>query len=96
MSGTPSSRMRPAEGSWNRASRSASVVFPAPDGPTSATTLPLGSRSDSFRSTFLASLGATASALHFDDLVERTLDALAAHLETHLDLDRILALAEPV
>ncbi len=28
--------------------------------------------------------------------IERTLDELAAHLESHLDLDRILALAGPV
>ena len=52
--------------------------------------------SDSFRSAFLGSLGAKASSLRFDELVERTLDGLAAHLETHLDLDRIWSLAEPV
>ncbi len=51
---------------------------------------------DSFRAAFLTSLGARSSALRFDDLIERTLDSLAAHLETHLDLDRILTLAEPV
>ena len=52
--------------------------------------------SDGFRAAFLQSLGAAASALRFEDQVERTLDALAAHLEAHLDLDRLLALAEPV
>jgi len=52
--------------------------------------------SDAFRTAFLASLGATASTLQFDDLIERTLDELALHFETHLDLDRILSLAEPV
>ena len=52
--------------------------------------------SDAFRAAFLQGLGATASALRFDDLVETTLDALAAHLETHLDLDALLALAGPV
>ena len=41
VSGTPSIRICPLVGSWNRGSRSASVVFPAPEGPTSATTLPL-------------------------------------------------------
>ena len=29
----------------------------------------------------------------YDELVERTLDALAAHLAAHLDLDRLLKLA---
>ena len=52
--------------------------------------------SDAFRAAFLLGLGATASALRFDDLIETTLDALAAHLEVHLDLDALLALAEPV
>jgi adenosylcobyric acid synthase len=52
--------------------------------------------SDGFRAAFLQSLGAEASALRFEDRVERTLDALAFHLETHLDLDGLLALAEPV
>ena len=47
--------------------------------------------SDGFRAAFLQSLGAEASALRFEDRVERTLDALASHLETHLDLDRLLA-----
>jgi adenosylcobyric acid synthase len=51
---------------------------------------------DGFRRAFLQMLGATVSDLNFDDLIERTLDDLAAHLETHLDLDRILSLAEPV
>ena len=52
--------------------------------------------SDGFRAAFLQSLGAASVSLRFEDLVERTLDALAAHLETHLDLDRLLALAGPV
>ncbi len=52
--------------------------------------------SDAFRAAFLQGLGATASSLRFDDLIETTLDALAVHLETHLDLDALLALAEPV
>jgi hypothetical protein len=29
----------------------------------------------------------------YGDLIERTLDALAAHLAAHLDLDRLLTLA---
>ena len=51
---------------------------------------------DKFRSAFLASLGAAQSGLHFEDTIETTLNALAAHLETHLDLDAILALAGKV
>ena len=43
---------------------------------------------DGFRAAYLAELGA-ASAPGYDAGVEATLDALAAHLETHLDLDRI-------
>jgi adenosylcobyric acid synthase len=52
--------------------------------------------SDAFRAAFLNGLGARASTLCFDELIERTLDDLAAHLESHLDLDRLLSLAEPV
>ena len=36
---------------------------------------------DAFRAAFLASLGATFNTLRFDDLIERTLDDLAAHLD---------------
>ena len=43
---TPSSVIRPAVTSQNRGSRFASVVFPAPDGPTSATTSPGAMASD--------------------------------------------------
>ena len=51
--------------------------------------------SDAFRARFLAELG-TQSELAFSDSVESTLDALAAHMEAHFDIDRLLALAEPV
>jgi adenosylcobyric acid synthase len=37
---------------------------------------------------------AVPATIHYDDLVERTLDALAAHLESHLDIDRLLTLAQ--
>ena len=47
---------------------------------------------DGFRRAFLADLG-VHSALNYDDTVEDTLDALAAHLEQHLDIDRILTLS---
>ncbi|MEJ2019917.1 MAG: cobyric acid synthase CobQ, partial [Maritimibacter sp.] len=48
---------------------------------------------DGFRASWLARLGAETSALGYEDSVERTLDALADHVETHLDLDALLALA---
>jgi adenosylcobyric acid synthase len=49
--------------------------------------------SNSFRAAFLARLGSTGSGLDYDRLVETTLDQLADHLETHLDLDALLAAA---
>lgn len=49
--------------------------------------------SDAFRASFLAELGAT-SQLNYSADVETTLDALAQHLETHMDLDLLLSLAE--
>ncbi len=49
--------------------------------------------SDAFRQAFLQTLGAPASALAFQGTVEETLDALADHLETHLDVQAILDLA---
>jgi adenosylcobyric acid synthase len=50
---------------------------------------------DGFRAAFLARLGGAAN-IAFEDGVEETLDALAAHLETHLDIDRLLSLAAEV
>ena len=48
---------------------------------------------DGFRRRFLATLGAPASTLRYEALVERTLDRLAAHLEAHVDIDALLAIA---
>ncbi|MGF1612033.1 MAG: cobyric acid synthase [Kiloniellales bacterium] len=49
---------------------------------------------DGFRRAFLGRLRARrASGLDYEADVEATLDALAAHLEAHLDLDRLLAAA---
>jgi adenosylcobyric acid synthase len=48
---------------------------------------------DRQRAAWLARFGGTAS-IAYDDQVERTLDALAAHLSAHLDLDRLLTLAQ--
>ena len=49
--------------------------------------------SDKFRHAFLARLGAAPSDLAYEPTVERTLDALADHLQQHLDLDALLAAA---
>jgi adenosylcobyric acid synthase len=47
---------------------------------------------DEFRSAFLASFGVLAKR-HYETGLEAALDALAAHLESHVDLDRILEVA---
>ena len=48
---------------------------------------------DAFRAAYLAKLGAKAFPLSYDSTVDRTLDDLAAHLEAHLDLDGLFAVA---
>jgi adenosylcobyric acid synthase len=48
---------------------------------------------DRQRAAWLSRFGAGTANIAYDDVVERTLDRLAAHLATHLDLDRILTLA---
>ncbi|SLN46801.1 cobyric acid synthase [Roseisalinus antarcticus] len=48
---------------------------------------------DGFRAAYLAGLGAPAAAQGFDAGVETTLDALARHLEAHLDVEALLDLA---
>ena len=48
---------------------------------------------DRQRGAWLTRLGAGTANIAYEDLVEHTLDALAAHLATHLDLDRLLTLA---
>jgi adenosylcobyric acid synthase len=48
---------------------------------------------DAFRGAFLAGLGASASGLAYEAEVDTTLDRLAEHLEAHLDLDGLLAVA---
>lgn len=48
---------------------------------------------DAFRAAFLAQFGLPVSGLQYDAGVEATLNALAAHLETHLDVGALLALA---
>ncbi|ASM72913.1 MULTISPECIES: cobyric acid synthase [Roseobacteraceae] len=48
--------------------------------------------SDAYRMAFLAQLG-QRSDLSYDHMVDQTLDALAEHLETHMDIDLLLRLA---
>lgn len=50
--------------------------------------------SDSFRTAYLSGLGSNSDNTCYEDTVETTLEALADHLERHLDLDALLALAK--
>lgn len=47
-------------------------------------------RDDAFRAAFLSDFGVVSSNTGYDSGVEETLDALAAHLEAHLDVDGLL------
>ncbi|WP_170335237.1 cobyric acid synthase [Ruegeria arenilitoris] len=49
--------------------------------------------SDSFRASYLKQLGVSSN-IAYEDGVDQTLDDLADHLETHMDLDLLLSLAE--
>ncbi len=51
---------------------------------------------DAFRAAFLTALGHPAPATDHAASVDQTLDALAAHIAAHLDLDRVLSLAAKV
>jgi len=48
---------------------------------------------DAFRRAFLKQLGATPSTTSYAAGIEETLDTLATHLEAHLDVDGLLAVA---
>ena len=48
---------------------------------------------DAQRAAWLARLGAPGSSLAYEELVEQTLDALAAHLAAHIDIDKMLSFA---
>ncbi len=48
---------------------------------------------DGFRRAWLDQRGLAGSAVGYGETVESTLDALAAHLETHLNIDALLAIA---
>ncbi|MCG3266881.1 cobyric acid synthase [Yoonia sp. I 8.24] len=51
---------------------------------------------DQFRAAFLADLGKPIEHHNYTQDLDRTLDALAGHLETHMDLDRLIDLAGPI
>ncbi len=71
----------------------------APEGAVSADGRVMGSylhgmfAEDGFRAGFLRQIGAAASGLSYGAGVEATLDALAAHLEAHVDVAGLLGLA---
>ncbi|MFP3921087.1 MAG: cobyric acid synthase CobQ, partial [Dichotomicrobium sp.] len=50
-------------------------------------------RDDAFRAAYLRLLGAAPAAASYSETVERALDALADHMETHLDIAGLLDLA---
>jgi adenosylcobyric acid synthase len=51
---------------------------------------------DSFRDAYLEAIGAQSFSIAFENIIEATLDDLAAHLEAHVDIDSLIALMEPV
>ena len=71
----------------------------APEGAVSANGRVIGTyvhglfADDRQRSAWLARLGAGPATIAYDELVESTLDRLAKHLTTFVDLDRLLSLA---
>jgi len=76
-------------------------VADRPEGAISADGLVQGSylhgmfRDDGFRAAWLAGFGVAARARSHARSVEDTLDALAAHMEAHLDIDGLLKAARP-
>ncbi len=50
-------------------------------------------RDDGFRAAYLRALGAAPAEASYGETVERTLDALADHMEAHLDVAGLLAIA---
>lgn len=49
--------------------------------------------SNEFRTSFMCQLGGTESQINYNDLVDEILDKLAAHIATHLDMDKIAKIA---
>ena len=52
--------------------------------------------SDGFRAAYMEGIGAPVQTMHYDAGIEAALDALAEHIETCLDVDRLLALAQEI
>ena len=50
--------------------------------------------SDDFRKSYLASFGLQTSDLSYNSLIDETLNQLADHMETHVDLDRLYEMAK--
>jgi adenosylcobyric acid synthase len=65
----------------------------SPDGLVQGTYLHGLFAADGFRAAWVAGLGAVPAAAGYAEGVEATLDALARHLEAHLDVDAILRIA---
>ena len=65
----------------------------SPDGRINGSYLHGMFRDDGFRTAWLAQFDVAASDQSYDQAVNATLDALADHMETHLDIDRILGCA---
>ena len=51
---------------------------------------------DDFRAAWLTEMGGASTVTDYGQTVDDTLDHLARHLETHMDLDRLFGLAGPV
>jgi adenosylcobyric acid synthase len=87
------------EKSLTRIKAEFAFVDGAPEGAVSADGRVQGSylhglfASDSFRSAYLARLGVASANESYGNRVESALDALADHIETHLDVKGLLALA---
>ena len=83
----------------NDRARPFSFVDGQPEGAVSADGLVHGTylhglfTSDAFRRAYLAGLGVEASGEHYRARVDSALEALADHIEKHLDIDGLLALA---
>lgn len=65
----------------------------SPDGRIAGTYLHGIFAEDGFRRAFLKGIGFAGSGNSYGALIEETLDGLARHLEAHIDLDRLLAIA---
>lgn len=68
----------------------------SPDGRVRGTYLHGLFASDAFRREILSQIGAPSSETNYTQSVEQALNDLAAHLEAHLDLDALFALATPI